>query len=117
MSGRHHAGSWSNVDMGSTHMRRSAGRAGMRASGRRTARLRPLLQELERRTLLSAQPDLVFKAATAPSNAVVGNGQNIDISWTVKNQGANITGSTDWDDTVYLSPTQIFNAANRHRDR
>lgn len=49
-------------------------------------------------------PDLVITDATAPRSAVVGN---IELSWTVKNQG---TGPVPgyWVDAVYLSKTDTY---------
>jgi hypothetical protein len=61
--------------------------------------------------MLSNLPDLVITAAGAPGSAIVGNGQVIPLSWTVTNQGGDITGSAEWGDAVYLSPTQAYDAA------
>jgi hypothetical protein len=47
-----------------------------------------LFEELETRTLLANLPDLTVSSATAPSAAVVGDGQTIPISWAGNRDGA-----------------------------
>ena len=112
MSKRQPSAGRSKVDIGSRRgWQQAANRRRSKFTGRWNARLRPIFQELEPRTLLSGQPDLIISTATAPNSAVVGNGQTIDVNWTVTNQGGDITGSTNWDDSVYLSPTATYNAS------
>jgi subtilase family serine protease len=66
---------------------------------------RPIHESLEPRLLLTnQQPDLVVTAFNPPATGVEGNGSQITISYTVKNQGtAPATG--DWSDAVYVSDT------------
>jgi len=55
--------------------------------------------------------DLSFAAPIiAPSNAF--SGQSINIKWTVKNTGANVTNVDSWWDAVYLSKDTTLNTAN-----
>ncbi len=59
--------------------------------------------------IVNASPDLRVTALTQPST---GNaGQQISVNWTVANQGAGATVSTNWTDRVYLSRTQTFDSA------
>ena len=58
-----------------------------RASRRSSTAILPHMLKLEQRVMLSNLPDLVVSAASAPPTAVVGNGQSIDVNWTVTNQG------------------------------
>ena len=56
----------------------------------------------------SRLPDLIVTAATAPSTAVIGN---IDVSWTVKNQGtADVSGY--WSDSFYLLTNATYDASD-----
>ena len=50
-------------------------------------------------------PNLVTTGATAPTAASLG--AEIDVSWTVENQGAGIA-STNWYDRIYLSDDLVF---------
>jgi Subtilase family/SdrD B-like domain/Cadherin-like/Putative Ig domain/CARDB/Domain of unknown function (DUF4114)/Bacterial pre-peptidase C-terminal domain len=55
-------------------------------------------------------PDLVVENATAPESAILG--ENINVSWTVKNQGS-VTALSDWYDYVYLSTDHVFDINDR----
>ena len=56
----------------------------------------------------SKLPDLIVTAVTAPSTAVIGN---IDVSWTVKNQGtADVSGY--WSDSFYLSTDATYDSSD-----
>jgi len=48
-------------------------------------------------------PDLKVTQVQAPTEAW--SGQNISVSWTVRNGGSSSTGALQWTDRVYLSPT------------
>ncbi|WP_162052193.1 CARDB domain-containing protein [Gloeothece verrucosa] len=54
-------------------------------------------------------PDLIVEAATSPEKGILG--ETIEVSWTVKNQGA-IDAPADWSDSVYLSNDQILDATD-----
>ncbi len=58
----------------------------------------------------SKSPDMVITAATAPNSAELGN---INVSWTVKNQG---TGDVSgfWEDDFYLSTDQTFDGSDTY---
>jgi subtilase family serine protease len=59
--------------------------------------------------IVDATPDL---RVTAVSHPATGNaGQQINVSWTVANQGTGATTQTKWTDRVYLSSTQTFDSA------
>ncbi|HEV3021476.1 MAG TPA: CARDB domain-containing protein, partial [Pirellulales bacterium] len=65
----------------------------------------PVHEPLEQRLLLTnQQPDLVVTAFNPPATGVEGNGSQITISYTVKNQG-NAPATGDWSDAVYVSDT------------
>ncbi len=51
--------------------------------------------------------DLAVTGAAAPGNAVAGNGQAIDVSYTVKNQGTTAAASS-WSDAIYLSSQPTY---------
>ncbi len=56
----------------------------------------------------SSLPDLIVTDATAPSSAVIGN---INVSWTVKNQGtADVAGY--WYDSFYLSTNSTYDPSD-----
>ncbi|MDZ7970726.1 MAG: CARDB domain-containing protein [Nostoc sp. DedSLP03] len=57
-------------------------------------------------TINGENSDLVVTTAIAPNTAVVG--QQIQIEWSVKNQGAVATSRYDWYDAVYLSSKPTF---------
>ena len=52
-------------------------------------------------------PNLVVESVDAPVEAVSGQLNNLNLSWTVRNDGAD-TGYQRWYDAVYLSRDQIF---------
>lgn len=54
---------------------------------------------------LSSVPDLVVASVDAPIEGI--SGQSFDLTWTVRNNGAN-TGNSSWRDVFYLSRDQIF---------
>jgi large repetitive protein len=58
-------------------------------------------------------PDLLVTASSAPDTATLN--QNIEVSFTVKNQGASVTSNYqyDWYDSVYLSDDDQFDASDR----
>jgi YD repeat-containing protein len=56
---------------------------------------------------LGAVPNLVMASVDAPQSGV--SGQTIDVTWTVRNDGAS-TQDTTWFDGVYLSSDLIFDA-------
>jgi hypothetical protein len=53
--------------------------------------------------------DLVVTRVSAPTNAV--EGQSMNISWTVVNDGNNVTSSDYWYDGIYLSTNATFNVS------
>ncbi len=53
-------------------------------------------------------PDLIVKDVQVPTSAY--SGQNISISWEIKNQGSGSTASQQWYDKVYLSTDSTFQA-------
>lgn len=53
---------------------------------------------------LSPTPDLVLANVDAPTQAI--SGQSFDLSWTVRNDGADTSAS--WRDVFYLSRDQVF---------
>jgi hypothetical protein len=55
---------------------------------------------------LRPTPDLVAKPAQAPGAASLG--EDIAVSWTVENQGADETFESSWQDLVYLSRSAAF---------
>jgi hypothetical protein len=56
-------------------------------------------------------PDLLVSSVTAPGTAFSGN--NISVSWIVKNNGTGSTGSTGWYDLVYLSTDKIWDGGDQ----
>jgi len=60
------------------------------------------IQQFTMRTL----PDLVVDAVSVPPTAF--SGQNVNLSWTIKNEGTYTTGATQWTDAVYLSDDAAF---------
>lgn len=52
-------------------------------------------------------PNLIVESVDAPVEAVSGQLNNLNLSWTVRNDGAD-TGYKRWYDAVYLSRDQIF---------
>src|SRR5262249_38127459 len=73
----------------------------------RSRRLSFSWERLEDRLLLSNQPDLVVRAASAPPTALVGD--TLSVPFTVLNQGdGNASGY--WSDGLYLSDTPTFDA-------
>ena len=50
-------------------------------------------------------PDLVMAAVDAPAEAI--SGQPMEVTWTVRNDGAD-TGGVEWHDAFYLSRDQVF---------
>lgn len=52
------------------------------------------------------QPDLRVESVDAPATAI--SGQPIEVSWTVRNEGVDPTGSRRWYDSVYLSRDLVF---------
>lgn len=59
--------------------------------------------------IMDATPDL---RVTTVGHPATGNaGQQITVNWTVANQGNGATSATKWTDRVYLTPTQVFDAA------
>jgi len=63
---------------------------------------------LARPISLSA-PDLIVTSATAPGSAVLG--EQIEVSWTVSNQG-DFPASADWYDCVYVSDDPIYGSGD-----
>ncbi|MBD2169240.1 DUF4114 domain-containing protein [Calothrix membranacea FACHB-236] len=55
-------------------------------------------------------PDLVVENATAPESAILG--ENINVSWTVKNQGS-VSTTANWADYIYLSDDDVFDVNDR----
>ncbi len=55
------------------------------------------------------ESDLVVSSASAPTDA--GLGSTVSVSWTVANQSAVSTASSDWYDAVYLSPTGVLDGS------
>jgi len=56
---------------------------------------------------LANLPDLIVQSATAPSGAF--SGQQISISWEIKNTGSGGTGMGQWTDVAFLSTDQTLN--------
>jgi len=57
---------------------------------------------------LNAVPNLKIAEVDAPLTTV--SGQQFEVTWTVRNDGA-ATGGSSWDDYVYLSLDQVFDPA------
>ncbi|MCZ8191304.1 MAG: right-handed parallel beta-helix repeat-containing protein, partial [Microcystis sp. LE19-338.1B] len=57
---------------------------------------------------LSQVPDLVVNNLVTPTQAI--SGQSLELTWTVKNEGFNSSGS--WRDYFYLSRDRFFDPAN-----
>jgi RHS repeat-associated protein len=55
--------------------------------------------------------DLTINSATAPATATLG--QQIQVSWTVENQG-NDPANADWYDAIYLSDDETFNSSAQY---
>ena len=51
--------------------------------------------------------DLVTTSVLGPTNAIAG--QAINVTWTVANEGVNVTSSDYWYDGIYLSTNAVFN--------
>jgi subtilase family serine protease len=56
-----------------------------------------------------AGPDLILSAATAPDSAILNS--NIDVSWTVTNQGT-ISANADWSDYIYVSSDPLYDSSD-----
>ncbi|HVX64295.1 MAG TPA: CARDB domain-containing protein, partial [Pirellulales bacterium] len=54
--------------------------------------------------------DLAVTAATAPAAAVAGNGQTINVGYTVENQGA-AAAASKWSDAIYLSSQPTYDSS------
>src|SRR5690606_31174719 len=54
-------------------------------------------------------PDLVVTSVTPPADAE--SGQEVELQWTVENQGPGPTRVDTWRDVVYLSPTATFDSS------
>src|SRR5690606_25828988 len=58
---------------------------------------------------LTPPPDLVVTSVTPPADAE--SGQEVELQWTVENQGPGPTRVDTWRDVVYLSPTATFDSS------
>lgn len=59
---------------------------------------------------LTPPPDLQVTAIIGPNNAF--SSQDIEISWTVKNEGTGPTRTDKWRDIIYISEEEVFNSSN-----
>ncbi len=57
--------------------------------------------------ILTPPVDLVVPKVDVPAEAV--SGEKVAISWRIENGGGSTTGSTHWQDSIFLSPTKTFN--------
>ncbi|WP_053540396.1 ELWxxDGT repeat protein [Anabaena sp. WA102] len=55
---------------------------------------------------VTASPDLVMVSVDAPTTGI--GGQNLTVSWTVRNAGTVETGDRSWYEAFYLSRDQVF---------
>ncbi len=70
-----------------------------------------LYEVLEQRLMLAFQPDLtVTNVLLGSPTAVVGNADNLSITWTVENQGT-WAPTQNWNDSFYLSNTTTYNSS------
>ena len=60
--------------------------------------------------VVSKPPDLIVTNLTAPAQAT--SGLDMDISWTVLNNGPGQTHTTSWSDAVYLSTDQVLDGGD-----
>jgi len=56
---------------------------------------------------LTPPPDLQVNSIITPNNAF--SGQQVSLTWTIKNEGTGETDATSWFDRVYLSEDAILN--------
>src|SRR4029077_20419581 len=57
---------------------------------------------------LAPYADLIVSSVTAPSALVVGNPAQVDVSWTVANQGTGAGATGDWVDRLVLSTNSTY---------
>src|SRR5262245_37308447 len=61
---------------------------------------------------VAEQPDLVVSTVSAPTDLVVGNPAQVDVLWTVRNDGSVATASGQWTDRVIFSRDAIVGNAD-----
>src|SRR5262249_26086573 len=57
---------------------------------------------------LAPYADLIVSSVTAPSDLVIGNPAQIDVSWTVANQGTGAGPTGSWVDRIVLSTNSTY---------
>ena len=62
--------------------------------------------------IVAPDVDLTTSIVNAPSSALAG--EPISISWTVTNEGSELTNSRPWQDRVYLSSDSVFDDSDKH---